>query len=137
MFDTSYQMEPIFTLYDPKTGFNQHMMAHLHKMYSPGVVERALATIMKDGSIQKASGISRATKRLLQTSIEIPYQKHIAILAAAQRFTDESVSKTVNLPSNAAAGTIKEIFWLAYKKGLNGITIYRDGSRDDQPVNLR
>ena len=137
MFDASQQMEPIFRLYNKGMGFNRQLLVYLKEEYAPEVVHKALRKVRKDGSILGAAGISRRTKRLFRTSIEIPYKEHLAMLGAAQRFTDESVSKTVNLPRDTRPRRIKRIFWMAYRMGLNGISVYRDGSRNDQPVNLR
>lgn len=61
---------------------------------------------------------------------------HLAMVQALQQFCDESISKTVNLPSNATTDEIAEIYMQAYDMGLNGVTIYVDGSRDYQPIAL-
>lgn len=58
------------------------------------------------------------------------------MLSAFQRFTDESVSKTVNISRDATVEDIKNIYLDAYDRGLCGITIYRDGSKAWQPIQL-
>ena len=64
------------------------------------------------------------------TSEEIPWKERIDIQAALQEFCDTAISSTVNLPKETTINDVKELYKYAWKKGLKGITIYRDGSRD-------
>lgn len=64
------------------------------------------------------------------TAEEIDWAKRIDIQAVCQKYLSESISSTVNLPTNVSTETISNIYMTAWKKGLKGITIYRAGSRD-------
>lgn len=64
------------------------------------------------------------------TSEEIPWKERIDIQAALQEFCDTAISSTVNLPKETTINDVKELYKYAWKKGLKGITIYRNGSRD-------
>ena len=64
------------------------------------------------------------------TSEEIPWKERIDIQAALQEFCDTAISSTVNLPKETTIDDVKELYKYAWKKGLKGITIYRNGSRD-------
>lgn len=66
------------------------------------------------------------------TASEIDPQFHVQMQATVQRFVDNAVSKTVNLPEDANPEDVCEIFLLARKLGCKGITIYRYNSRSDQ-----
>lgn len=64
------------------------------------------------------------------TSAEIPWKERVDIQAALQEFCDTAISSTVNLPRETTIEDVKELYVYAWKRGLKGITIYRDGSRD-------
>lgn len=64
------------------------------------------------------------------TSAEIPWRQRIDIQAALQEFCDTAISSTVNLPRKTTVEDVKELYKYAWKKGLKGVTIYREGSRD-------
>ncbi len=61
---------------------------------------------------------------------------HIKMLAAVQPFLSGAVSKTVNLPSEATVEGVEDVFINAWKMGLKSVTIYRDGCKATQPLNV-
>ena len=73
-------------------------------------------------------------KRLFATAHKIAPEIHVRIQAAFQQHIQNAVSKTVNLPQKARLDDVAKIYLLAYKEGLKGITIYRDGSLAEQPL---
>jgi len=66
------------------------------------------------------------------TSLEVAPEQHVDMQAGFQEYVDHAISKTVNLPYHATKDDVREIFFRAWRKGCKGITVYRDGSRQEQ-----
>ena len=80
------------------------------------------------GSIQKISYIPEDLKRVYITAMDIRPEDHIRALAAFQKWTDSSISKTNNFPANATVEDMRESYLLAYKLGCKDVTVFRDTS---------
>ena len=86
--------------------------------------------------LRDVEGIPEWVKDTFVVSHDISPEWHVRMQAAFQKSTDSAVSKTVNLPHEATIENVAEVYMLAYKLGLKGITIYRDRSRDSQVLNI-
>jgi len=80
--------------------------------------------------------LNKYDKRLFVTAHDIKPEQHVKMQAVFQKYTDNAVSKTVNLHKNATKQNIKKIFMLAYKLKCKGITVYREGSKKEQVLNI-
>jgi len=98
--------------------------------------EELMKKIASGESIQKMNEVPDSVKRVFKTAMDISSFWHIKMQAAFQEFTDNAVSKTINLPNSAIVADIKESYLLAYKLGCKGITVYRDGSRSVQVLTV-
>ena len=110
--------------------FKDYMVSH--GLYS----EELMKQIAKDGSIAHIDGISDAIKHIFVTAHDVSPYWHVKMQAAFQLHTDNAVSKTVNFEEHATRKDIEEAYILAYKNNLKGITVYRNNSRQFQPMNL-
>jgi ribonucleoside-diphosphate reductase alpha chain len=137
---TSSGIEPLFAL-----SFRRHIMEGTELLEVHPVFERILrerqvysrelmAEVAVKGSIRGIRAIPRDVKRLFVTSMDIAPKDHVAMQACFQRHVDNAVSKTVNLPQTATVDHVRRIFLLAYRLRCKGITVYRFGSKADQPV---
>lgn len=96
--------------------------------YSDALME----TIAKKGTVRGIEDVPLEVQRVFVTAHDITPEWHIRHQAAFQKYTDNAVSKTVNFPNDATPKDVEKVYLLAYKWGCKGVTIYRDGSRDEQ-----
>ncbi|MEQ2457291.1 vitamin B12-dependent ribonucleotide reductase [Flavonifractor hominis] len=107
------------------------------KLVEAGVYSEALMQqIVEQGSLAHVDGIPEDIKRVFVCAHDVSPIWHVRMQAAFQEYTDNAVSKTVNFPNSATKEEVAEVYRLAYTLGCKGTTIYRDGSRSEQVLNI-
>jgi ribonucleoside-diphosphate reductase alpha chain len=96
--------------------------------------EELMKELAGGASLHSFSDVPEETSCLFVTAHEITPEWHIKMQAAFQKYTDNAVSKTVNFPREATEKDVADVYRMAFDEGLKGITIYRDGSKADQPL---
>jgi ribonucleoside-diphosphate reductase alpha chain len=96
------------------------------------------AIVLKTGSLQSTEFAKNNPEvaNAFKISREVPWQWHVIAQAQWQMWVDSSISKTINCDRNTTVDEIKEMYRFAQKKGLKGITIYREGTLESEPVKI-
>ncbi|NCO67683.1 MAG: ribonucleoside-diphosphate reductase, adenosylcobalamin-dependent [Nitrospirae bacterium CG_4_10_14_0_8_um_filter_41_23] len=84
--------------------------------------------VIEKGHLRGIKEIPNEIKRLFKTAHEIHPEDHIEMQASFQEYTDNAVSKTINMPYRSKKEDVARAFLLAYEKGCKGITIFRSGT---------
>ena len=145
MFDCSSGIEPNFALAyikQDKDGqqysyFNRHFQKALDELHLGEDEQKAiLDEVVEKGTIQHLENIPQELKDTFVVAMDISGKAHMEMQAAFQRNVDNSISKTINFPNSATREEIVQSFVLAWKTGCKSATVYRDGSRAIQVLNV-
>ncbi len=94
-------------------------------------------SIIERGTVHGVEGIPQEHQDLFVTAHDITPEWHMRMQAAFQRNCDASISKTINFPNSATADDVRAIYEMAIDLDVKGVTVYRDGCRDMQPMALK
>ncbi|MBQ3034242.1 MAG: vitamin B12-dependent ribonucleotide reductase, partial [Deferribacterales bacterium] len=135
-------IEPYFALAYYRNVMDNNKLPEVNPLF----VERAKAEgfysealmdkLASQGNTHDLAEVPEKWRSIFVTSHEIKPVWHVKMQAAFQKYTDNAVSKTVNFQSEATIKDVEDAYMLAYDLGCKGITIYRDGSRNDQVLNI-
>ncbi len=135
---TSSSIEPLFAL-----AYRRHVLSGETLVEVNPLILRHLERLGHDTakfreSIASTGRLSHAddVNGLFRTALEIPPQQHVRIQAAFQKYVDNAVSKTVNLPAEASPDDVKAAYLLAYRLGCKGVTVFRYGSKSETTLEL-
>ncbi len=98
--------------------------------------EKLMAQVAETGSVHGIDEVPEKWQKILVTAHEISPDWHVRMQAAWQKNLDNAVSKTINLPNDAVVDDVAKAYLLAYELGCMGITIYRDGCKEWQVLNV-
>ncbi|MBI4040079.1 adenosylcobalamin-dependent ribonucleoside-diphosphate reductase [Candidatus Daviesbacteria bacterium] len=98
--------------------------------------EELAQKVLEHGSVDGLAEVPLEWQRVFVTAPQIAPTGHVKMQAAFQKSTDNGVSKTINLPSSATREDVKQAYLTAWEMGCLGITVYRDGSKGTQVLNV-
>lgn len=105
---------------------------HVNGLYSNELMDE----IARTGSISQLVKIPKEIRETYVTAMDITPETHVKMLASFQKYTDNAVSKTINLPSDATVEDVMNVYMMAADLKCKGITVYRDKSRGEQVLNI-
>jgi len=136
-------IEPLFALsYRRRKVLDDDEMLEVYPYFEQvarreGFYSEALAQRVADeGSARHLDEVPELWQRVFATAHDVTPEWHIKLQAAFQAATDNAVSKTVNFPNQATVDDVEKVYLLAFRSGCKGVTIYRDGSREEQVLNV-
>ncbi|MGB8657046.1 MAG: vitamin B12-dependent ribonucleotide reductase [Candidatus Zixiibacteriota bacterium] len=136
-------IEPLFAISYVRTVMDNTKMVETNPFFEKEAKargfysEQMMERIAEKGSIHEFKEIPDDIKKICVTSHDIAPEWHVRHQAAFQKGTDNAVSKTINLPNQATVEDVETAYQLAYQLGCKGVTIYRDGSRDEQVLSTK
>jgi ribonucleoside-diphosphate reductase alpha chain len=134
-------VEPIFALALIRNVMDNTELPEAHPALERVLKERGLYSEELMMSIAEVGGLHELDvpedlKKVYVTAHDVSPEWHVKMQAAYQDHVDNAVSKTVNFSKDALPEDVERVYRLAYELGVKGVTIYRDGSRQDQVLNI-
>jgi ribonucleoside-diphosphate reductase alpha chain len=136
--NASSGVEPLFAVSFVRQVMDKNILVEVNPLfesiaksegfYSDGLMQK----IAEHGTVAHINEVPDSVRDIFVTAHDITPEEHISMQAAFQRYTDNAVSKTVNFPNDATMEDVEKVYRLAYETNCKGVTIYRDGSRDEQ-----
>jgi ribonucleoside-diphosphate reductase alpha chain len=131
-------VEPLFAVSYVRTVMDNDRLIEVNPIFEEIAVKRGfygqelMALIADHGSVHGIDEVPEDVQRVFVTAHDIEPVWHVRMQAAYQTHTDNAVSKTVNFGNEATADDVRHVYDLAHELGVKGVTIYRDGSKDNQ-----
>ncbi|MBI5103249.1 MAG: vitamin B12-dependent ribonucleotide reductase, partial [Nitrospirae bacterium] len=131
-------IEPLFAVSYVRNVMEGTKMIEVNPYFEKVAKERGfwsrelMERIAEKGSLHDFDDIPEDVKAVFVTAHDISPMEHVTMQAAFQSHVDNAVSKTVNFPHDATAKDVEDVYMLAYKLNCKGVTVYRDGSREEQ-----
>jgi len=136
--NVSSGVEPIFAITYVRNVMDGTKMIEVNPVFEKIARERGfysdelMEKIAEKSTISEMEEIPADVRKVFVTSHDISPEWHVRMQAAFQKSTDNAVSKTINFTHEATRDDVRMAYVLAFKEGCKGLTVYRDGSRDEQ-----
>ncbi len=140
--DASGGLEPNFAICYIKNVMDGTELIYTNRYFEKAAKERGFYSeeLMRDiaqkGSVQTVEEVPKDVKRVFVTAMDIDPEWHVRMQGAFQKWCDSSISKTINFPKSATIKDVEKAYMLAWDLECKGITIYREGSMEQQVMNI-
>lgn len=131
-------VEPLFALCFTRNVMDGEKLTEVNPYFEAALVKagchspKLMESVAEKGSVAAFEYLPDDIRDVFVTAMDIEPEWHLRMQAAFQLYTDNAVSKTVNLPNSATIDDIRNIYWMAYERGCKGVTVYRDGCKANQ-----
>ena len=131
-------IEPLFALCFSRNVMDGERLVEVNPYFEQALKDadchsrKLMETVAAKGSIAAMEHLPEELREVFVTAMDIEAIWHLKMQAAFQSYTDNAVSKTVNLLNSATVDDIRRIYWMAYEQGCKGVTVYRDGCKASQ-----
>ena len=131
-------VEPLFALCFTRNVMDGEKLTEINPYFEAALVKagshspKLMDAVAEKGSVSSFEYLPEDIRNVFVTAMDIEPEWHLRMQAAFQKYTDNAVSKTVNLPNSATVDDIRRIYWMAYERGCKGVTVYRDGCKANQ-----
>lgn len=135
-------IEPVFAISYIRNVMDDDKLIEVHPYFEQVASEKGfyskalMEKIARSATLKDIEELPDDIKRVFVTAHDITPEYHIRMQSAFQESTDNAVSKTVNFSKSATKKDVRDAYNLAYELGLKGVTIYRDGSRQNQVLSV-
>lgn len=142
--DSSSGVEPLFALAYVRNVMDNNKLIESNPAFEEAVkalgdeidFDSVMERIADEGSAHNVDELPESIRNIFVTAHDISPEWHIKTQAAFQRHIDNAVSKTVNFSHTATVEDIRKVYNMAYELECKGVTVYRDGSRDNQVLQI-
>lgn len=141
---TTHGIEPEYALVYTRTILDGKKFTVINSVFEEELKKRGLYSELliekikaKKGSIQNMRELPQDIREVFKVAHDIVPEYHVRMQAAFQEHTEQSISKTINLPENATMQDVANAYMLAWKSGCKGVTVYRDNARPQQVLSAK
>jgi ribonucleoside-diphosphate reductase alpha chain len=133
-------IEPLFAVSYVRTVMDGTRLVEVHPLFLQVAKERGfyseelMQVIAERGSVKGLPEVPEDVQTLFVTSHDLEPLDHIKMQAAFQKYTDNAVSKTVNMRHDAPAEEVRQVYWYAFQNDCKGVTVFRDGCKGGEQV---
>src|ERR671911_739689 len=140
--DCSNGVEPVFALVFEKRVtvgrffYTNKIFENILKEHGLYTDEILIKIANNYGSVRGIDEIPEWMQKLFVTAIDIHWTDHVMAQAVWQKWISNAIAKTINMPGDVTAEDVKCAYLLSHELGLKGVTVYRDGSRNEQVLHI-
>lgn len=141
---TTHGIEPEYALVYTRTILDGKKFTVINSVFEEELKKRGLYSELliekikaKKGSIQNMKELPQDIREVFKVAHDIAPEYHVRMQAAFQEHTEQSISKTINLPENATMQDVANAYMLAWESGCKGVTVYRDNARPQQVLSTK